>query len=121
ECTSDQPFEAAAKEVHQRLWRDIGHNRVSAVSAIRELRSRRKLPGPVSLPIVFTSMLEVGRNGIHGSGFGPRLVYMVNQTSDVALEHQMWEHEGELQIHWDVAEGLFPPGVIENCFAAFVN
>ena len=26
-----------------------------------------------------------------------------------------------LQIHWDVAEGLFPAGVIENGFAAFVN
>ena len=95
EDTSDQPFDTAAKGVHQRLWRDIGHKTVSAVAAIRELRSRRKLSGAVSLPIVFTSMLEVAGDGIHGSGFGPHLVYAVNQTSDVALEHQMWEEDGD--------------------------
>ncbi|HEU5110964.1 MAG TPA: amino acid adenylation domain-containing protein, partial [Micromonosporaceae bacterium] len=115
-----EPLPDAIRETHRMLWRDLGHAAVSGVSALRELRARDRTAGPSSLPVVFTSLLDTGPAD-RGERYVPPVSYAVSQTSGVALDHQMWEHDGELRIRWDVTGHAFAPGVVEATFAAFVN
>ena len=45
----------------------------------------------------------------------------IGRTSDVALECQVWEQDGELQVRWDVAVGRLPAGTAETAFARVAN
>ncbi|WP_435122041.1 amino acid adenylation domain-containing protein [Micromonospora tulbaghiae] len=113
EPAAGRPFAEAARAVHDRLRRDLEHADVPGVAALRELRSRR-LPVPAQLPVVFTSLLDVGGTGADGR-------YAVSQTTGVTLDAQIGERDGELRVRWDVAEDAFAPGVVAATFAWFVN
>ncbi|GAA4092704.1 non-ribosomal peptide synthetase [Nonomuraea soli] len=108
--TAGEPLSEAARAVHHALWSDLGHAGVPGVTVMRELRSG------VSLPVVFTSLLDARPDETV-----PPVTYALSQTSGVALDHQMWEYGGALQLRWDVTPGRFAPGVLESVFAAFVN
>ena len=60
ENTLGEPLDEAAKAVHHRLWQDLGHTAVSGVEVMRELRARDRNTGQETLPVVFTSLLDVG-------------------------------------------------------------
>lgn len=105
----------------QRLWEDLDHSSVSGIRVLRELKARGKIPGSFSLPVVFTSMLnnlETG-NTAAKNGFFKQISFMVSQTPQVYLDHQIWETDGKLRFSWDAAEGYFEPGVIDHMFFAY--
>ncbi|MGW2157708.1 amino acid adenylation domain-containing protein [Nonomuraea sp. NPDC001699] len=110
ESTLGEPLEEAVREVHRRLWRDLGHAGVPGVTVMRELRER------TALPVVFTSLLDARPDDAV-----PPVSYALSQTSGVALDHQMWEHDGELRVRWDLVPGCFAPGEPETLFARFTN
>lgn len=124
EESADEPFEEATQAVHARLSEHLRHGLVSGIAALRELRvSGPGGPGGDhrAPAVVFTSLLGVGpRPGVAG-GFGSAVEYGVSQTSDIALDHQMWEQDGELRYRWDVDVTRFAPGAVEAAFAAFAN
>ncbi|MFG2500688.1 amino acid adenylation domain-containing protein [Streptomyces sp. NPDC048441] len=110
-------LETCARDVHQRLWEDLGHATVSGVEVLRAMR-RDEAPA-----VVFTSMID-GTDGATteaAEGFARRTRYVAGQTSSVALDHQMWIQDGELGFRWDIAESRFAPGHIELLYAYFVN
>ncbi|WP_433498370.1 amino acid adenylation domain-containing protein [Sphaerimonospora sp. CA-214678] len=109
--TLDRPLPEAVRAVQRRLWDDLAHSVVSGVSALRQAKAR-----DVSLPVVFTSMLDIGRPP---EGLAALVTHAVSQTSGVALDHQMWEQDGELRFRWDVVEEAFPPGAVREVFARF--
>ncbi|MBB5953765.1 amino acid adenylation domain-containing protein [Saccharothrix tamanrassetensis] len=111
--TTAMPLAEAARSVHDRLRADLDHAGVPGVAALRELRAR-KLPAPSSLPVVFTSLLDVGGGRADGR-------YALSQTTGVTLDAQLWERDGGLHVRWDVLESAFPPGVVAGVFAWFVN
>ncbi|RSM99140.1 hypothetical protein DMB42_43135 [Nonomuraea sp. WAC 01424] len=110
ESTLGEPLEEAVREVHRRLWRDLGHAAVPGVTVMRELRER------TALPVVFTSLLDARPDEAV-----PPVSYALSQTSGVALDHQMWELDGELRLRWDLVPGCFAPGEPETLFARFTN
>ncbi|MEV4306336.1 amino acid adenylation domain-containing protein [Nonomuraea sp. NPDC049624] len=110
ESTLGEPLPEAVQEVHRRLWRDLGHAGVPGVTVMRELRER------TALPVVFTSLLDARPDEAV-----PPVTYALSQTSGVALDHQMWEHDGELRVRWDLVPGCFAPGEPQTLFARFTN
>lgn len=113
EPTTGLPLDEAARLVHDRLHRDLDHADVPGVVALRELRAR-KMPVPAELPVVFTSLLDIGGGRADGR-------YALSQTTGVTLDAQVWERDGELHVRWDVLDSAFPPGVVAGVFAWFVN
>ncbi|HEX4954745.1 MAG TPA: amino acid adenylation domain-containing protein [Thermoanaerobaculia bacterium] len=111
---SGATFEEAALERHRRLLAELEHAALGGVEVLRELR-RRGAEVP-ELPVVFTSLL--GSDSGDGA-FPGRVRWALSQTSGVFLDHQVWEQDGELCYRWDVAEGIWAPGVVESLFAAF--
>ncbi|HEX8650761.1 MAG TPA: amino acid adenylation domain-containing protein [Pyrinomonadaceae bacterium] len=109
------PFEARARRLKEQLWQDLGHRYVSGVEVMREMRrAHGETPG-AQMPIVFTSILE-DTSQLDWMG---EMVYMISQTPQVWLDHQVMEQSGALVFNWDAVEELFPDGLLDEMFAAY--
>ncbi|WP_031074647.1 non-ribosomal peptide synthetase [Streptomyces sp. NRRL WC-3742] len=108
---------AAARRVQRELWRGLDHREVSAVEVLRELARFTGEP-ETTMPVVFTSALGVGGEPAEGPFTAP--VWGVSQTPQVWLDHQVTETaDGGVRLTWDVVDGLFPDGLVDEMFAAY--
>jgi amino acid adenylation domain-containing protein len=113
-------FLERVRGLQAQLRRDMAHSAVSGVEVIRSLGRLRE--GPVHQPVVFTSALGLG------DLFGPltrpelgRLVWMASQTPQVALDVQIAELDGGVLLNWDAVDSLFPAGVLDAMFSAWLE
>ncbi|HEY0640001.1 MAG TPA: amino acid adenylation domain-containing protein, partial [Pseudonocardiaceae bacterium] len=110
-----------ARRLLGRLWADLEHRDVSAVWVLREL-ARRTGTGDTVMPVVFTSALGVaGEVSDHEPRDFPERVWGVSQTPQVWLDHQVYEERGALVLNWDAVDELFPDGVLDAMFAAYLE
>ncbi len=111
----------SARRLQRQVWRDLEHSEVSAVWVLREL-ARQAQSSEVSMPVVFTStigiasQLQDGNTKPYAAPVGG-----VSQTPQVWLDHQVLEFEGGLLFNWDAVEELFPAGLLDAMFAAYVG
>ncbi|NET44009.1 non-ribosomal peptide synthetase [Okeania sp. SIO2B3] len=120
-------FVERAQRIQSQLWQDLDHRYVSGVEVQRELRRHRGTYQPMG--VVFTSTLaldsfadllpssESEESSLDDLG---ELVYMVNKTPQVWLDHAVSQDEqGALMLIWNVVEELFPEGVIDEMFESY--
>ncbi|WBB73869.1 amino acid adenylation domain-containing protein [Micromonospora sp. WMMD1128] len=115
----DESWLDAARRMQRRMGEDLAHSDVSAVWVMREL-ARRRGSLEVSMPVVFTSTLGVTDDVVVEPSFAER-VWGVSQTPQVWLDHQVMERAGGLLLVWDAVEELFPAGVLDAMFAAYMR
>ncbi|WP_424217352.1 amino acid adenylation domain-containing protein (plasmid) [Streptomyces sp. BI20] len=112
-------FEERTRRIQDRLWEDLDHRLVSGVWVAGELARRRGVTD-AAMPVVFTSELGAeDADGTPPSDTGTRVAYTITQTPQVWLDHQISEDAGRLRLTWDAVEALFPPGVLDDMFAAY--
>ena len=70
------------------------------------------------LPVVFTSLLALDAPTAPLAPLGT-LTYALSQTPQVWLDHQVSEQAGALILCWDAVAALFPPGLLDDMFAAY--
>lgn len=117
-----------AVAVQNQLADDLDHRMFSGIEVLREL-GRRRGSETALMPVVFTSALGLTRttgsdnSGADGTASGLMTEatsrYGISQTPQVQLDCQVFEDHGGLVVNWDVRDGAYPPGVIEDMFAAF--
>ncbi|MBN3729255.1 condensation domain-containing protein, partial [Burkholderia sp. Ac-20379] len=115
------PFDDAARALQQRLWEDLEHAAFGGVEVLREL-AREHRRRDLIMPVVFTSTLGIDGATDAGDGEfmrGARLGYGITQTPQVWLDCQAAERGGALHLNWDVRDGVFAPGTVEDAFASF--
>ncbi|RAS71104.1 amino acid adenylation domain-containing protein [Lentzea atacamensis] len=110
-CGEGETWLDRAKFAHERLWQAIDHRDVSAVRVMRSL--------PEGMPVVFTSALGVGVE--QPSTLFDQQVWGVSQTPQVWLDHQVTESAGGVELNWDAVDELFPDGVLDDMFAAYLS
>ncbi|MBP2472795.1 amino acid adenylation domain-containing protein [Crossiella equi] len=110
------PFAQRARVVQASLREHLAHTGFSGVEVLRELARTGR-----AAPVVFACNL------------GERLVpdtaraelgewtWMLSQTPQVWLDHQVYEQDGELLLAWDSVDALFPDGLVEDLFAAYTR
>ncbi|WP_201769698.1 non-ribosomal peptide synthetase [Amycolatopsis orientalis] len=108
-----------ARRVQEELWAALDHRDVSAVHLRRELARTTGDP-EVVMPVVFTSALGVGADRSSGGLFADQ-VWGVSQTPQVWLDHQVTEADGGIAINWDAVDELFPPGLLDAMFEAYLK
>jgi len=116
----EEPFHARAARLQRRLMEALEHLDYSGVRVVRE-RARALGGGPAAtMPVVFTSALGLGvrDDGDDAMRFFGDQVYGISQTPQVWLDHQVFEEGGSLVFNWDAVDALFPPGVLDDLFAA---
>jgi amino acid adenylation domain-containing protein len=121
ENATPAPFAERARRLQELLWQHLEHRWVSGVQLMREVAQLRGTSSGESLmPVVFTSTLSHHENegSIPTRSLG-EWVYEVSQTPQVWMEHHLWEEDGELLLHLDVVEGLFPKGLMEDFIDAY--
>ncbi|MGP4050470.1 amino acid adenylation domain-containing protein [Streptomyces sp. 2A115] len=118
DTSDDGPFVEHARRLQAQFQSDVAHAEYSAVEVLRDLARAR--PGDrASAPVVFASNLgsafvdERFRNTLGEFG------WMISQTPQVWLDHQLYEDSGGLLLAWDAAEELFPDGLLDAMFSAY--
>lgn len=106
-------FAERAAAVGTRLYDDLDHRLCSGVEVLREL-ARTRGRETALMPIVFTSAIGLG-GGVQGrfDGFG------ITQTPQVFIDCQAMDDVDGLQVNWDVRDGVFPDGLVDDLFATF--
>ncbi|MET8307435.1 amino acid adenylation domain-containing protein [Micromonospora sp. NPDC005173] len=113
-------FLTLVRRLQERMWDGMEHNGVSAIWVLREIARRTGAPA-ATMPVVFTSALGISDDLVNMSlPFGEQ-IWGASQTPQVWLDNQVMERDGGLSINWDVVAELFPPGVVEAMFAAYVE
>lgn len=117
---AEASFLGRVRRIQSRLWEDMSHRTVSGVRVLRELAAAGR---PMRMPVVFTGAAGFGAAGRDASSFSGlgTLVTSLTQTPQVWLDHQTYEQDGALMLNWDVVEGLFPEGMVEEMFCAYVD
>ncbi len=117
-------FTERARMIQQRLWEDLDHTYYNGVSVLREL-ARRNPDGNTLMPVVFTgSPQDPDGNDGYATNVARALgdvVYAINQTPQVWLDNHISEQDGELVCDWDTVEELFPEGMQDAMFDAFLS
>ncbi|MFZ5638793.1 MAG: amino acid adenylation domain-containing protein [Pseudomonadota bacterium] len=113
-------FEQRIRTLQQRILADASNAAYSGVEVLRDL-ARRDSEAWIVAPVVFTSVIGLGDlfDRSVRDRFGTP-VWISSQTPQVWLDCQVMESDGGLLINWDSVADLFPEGVVDAMFAAFV-
>jgi amino acid adenylation domain-containing protein len=114
-------FRERAQRIQEQLWKDMEHRYISGVEVIRQLGKTSGTTFGTLMPVVFTSLLGLGKsatkmNPINKLG---TIEYTITQTPQVWLDHQVTEDEQGLLLHWDAIESLFPAPLLQEMFSAY--
>ncbi|MCR5083392.1 MAG: amino acid adenylation domain-containing protein, partial [Parasporobacterium sp.] len=111
-------FVEHCRNIQKQLLEDMNNSLVSGVVVERLWQKARGGKG-VSMPIVFTGGFGVNtkENGA-GESLG-KIVYGESQTSQVWIDHQVSEQDGQLFLSWDAVCSLFEDGFVENMFESY--
>ncbi|GAA4004650.1 hypothetical protein GCM10022247_27100 [Allokutzneria multivorans] len=106
-------FAERAAVIGTQLFDDLDHRLYSGVEVIRELARRRGREAAL-MPIVFTSAIGIGST-MTGcfDGFG------ITQTPQVFIDCQAMDDADGLRVNWDIRDGVFPDGLVDDMFEAF--
>jgi amino acid adenylation domain-containing protein len=116
--SSESTFDVRAQRLQKQLWQDLDHRYVSGIEIMREIARRRRRVDGAMMPVVFTSMLGQDASNALSNKLG-KVVYGINQTSQVWLDHQVLEQNGALLFCWDVVDELFPAGMLDDMFDSY--
>ncbi|MFJ9818086.1 amino acid adenylation domain-containing protein [Streptomyces sp. NPDC101151] len=115
--TDRAAFADRARSLGERLFDDLDHRLCSGVEVLREIARRRGREAAL-MPVVFTGGIGVVGRALGGAE-GLRPVYGISQTPQVWIDCQATDQFGGLEVNWDVREGVFPDGMVDDMFAAF--
>jgi amino acid adenylation domain-containing protein len=119
--SGSKAFEVCAKRLQEQLWQDLDHRYFSGIRVMREL-TRSQGGGPRAImPIVFTSLLNLGdgNEGTLGAGRLGQTVYGISQTPQLYLDCIVHEEGEELVLNWDAVDEVFPPGLLDDMFQSY--
>ncbi|WP_180686107.1 non-ribosomal peptide synthetase/type I polyketide synthase [Streptomyces gossypiisoli] len=125
-------FAVRADRIQKQLWNDLEHSHVSGVEVLRELHRARGGAGRAAMPVVFASTVNFAakEDSAAATGLAQHLTSLGSagrevstsiRTPQVWLDHQVVEDAGALMVNWDVVEEIFPEGMIDAMFAAYVD
>ncbi|WNZ54125.1 amino acid adenylation domain-containing protein [Microbulbifer sp. MKSA007] len=116
--SNGKTFRDWAAGIGEQLFSDIDHRLFSGVEVLREM-SRARGPEAALMPVVFTSAIGLGDTEKPASG--RKSGRGITQTPQVTLDCQVRDDADGLEINWDVRQGVFPSGLVEDMFAAFTG
>ncbi|WP_250126451.1 non-ribosomal peptide synthetase [Chroococcidiopsis sp. CCMEE 29] len=125
--SGEDSFKARSRRIQMQLWEDFDHRYFGGVQVLRELARIQRRSSAVLMPIIFTSTLvndSLSRDQTPAESNTPisrlgEVSYMLTQTPQVYLDHQVSEQAGVLVFSWDAVEELFPAGLLDDMFAAY--
>lgn len=108
-----------AKAVQSQFHQNVAHSDYSAVQIQRDLVKHGYAQG-VSAPVVFACNLGTPLLSQKDTVLG-QFNYMISQTPQVWLDHQVYEVDRGLMLAWDAVDEIFPEALLDTMFASYVE
>ncbi|MBJ3778892.1 non-ribosomal peptide synthetase, partial [Acuticoccus mangrovi] len=113
-------FTQRARAQQQQLAADLDHRALSGVEVQRRIAADAGDPAAGLLPIVFTSVLGEAQAELPDDVVD--IVHAITQTPQTWLDNKVYEIGGRaLGIDWDAPAALFPEGLLDAMFEAYVG
>lgn len=112
------PFAQRARELQHQIQRNASHAQYSTLNILRDLR-RAHGGRRVAAPVVFACNLDsdfVSREFRAELG---ELTWMLSQTPQVWLDHQVYRTDDSVLLAWDAVDELFPPGLLDDMLRSY--
>ncbi|NVO11308.1 MAG: amino acid adenylation domain-containing protein [Bacteroidales bacterium] len=110
------------KDTNLKMMEALSHRHYDGVSVIRELARRHNTGTKALMPVVFTSMLiDEKTSDFELTERLGTFTYGVSQTSQVYLDNQLTENNGQLSITWDYEQTVFDAKIIDTMFAQYMS
>lgn len=109
-----------ANAVQHTLMEAFDHRHYDGIDFIRALSQASDEERPITMPVVFTSMLSSDQNRGKLSDLG-EWKGGVSQTSQVYLDHQVMEMGDGILLTWDYADGIFDHAIITAMFEQYIE
>ena len=119
-CDNPDDFLNHLRRTERRFYQDVEHASFSGVQLQRELAKHHNSKARFA-PLVFACNLGQPLVDSHCNRHLGKLTYMVSQTPQVWLDHQLYEHQEGLLLCWDSVEALFPHGMIDSMFQRYIE
>ncbi|MDH6131239.1 yersiniabactin nonribosomal peptide synthetase [Kitasatospora sp. MAA4] len=118
---AESSFLERARALQAEFRACAAHSAYSGVDVLRDLARAQEAPGgqPRRAPVVFACTL--GNDLVDGEvreTIG-ELGWMISQTPQVWLDHQVYESHGGVELCWDAVDELFPAGLVDDMFACY--
>lgn len=119
----DVDFVGRAMRLQKRMLEHLNHTSFSGVQVLRELAKLHADRSAAQMPVVFTSVLG---DEIRDTNEGPldwlgTMTHNVTQTPQIWFDHVAFEEGGGLSCRWNVVEGLFPKGLMNDVFESYIG
>ncbi|GAA2136219.1 hypothetical protein GCM10009760_15560 [Kitasatospora kazusensis] len=118
DLSGEAGFADRARAVQDGFREAAAHCAYSGVEVLRDL-ARTHPGGPGRAPVVFACTLGSELVGEEFRSTLGELGWMISQTPQVWLDHQVYESRGGVDLCWDSADDLFPPGLLDDMFGAY--
>ena len=120
----EAPFAQRALAMQRSLRANQAHEEYYGVEVLRDLAHRNSAYGNPA-PIVFSyNVFDAFGSDMVTDDFRKNfgdLGYMITQTPQVWLDHQVFSHADRVDLVWDAVDGLFESGVVDDAFAAYTR
>ncbi|MBU3186316.1 non-ribosomal peptide synthetase/type I polyketide synthase [Clostridium estertheticum] len=111
-----------AVNIQHQMQNDIEYSNYSAIDFMKELNKMDSSKDHI-YPVVFTSAL--GMDSLNENDetniFGRNLESIASSTSQVWLDHQVFNEKGGVALSWDALDDVFFSGVVEAMFQKYVE
>ncbi len=117
-------FKEKMRESQQQILEGLEYSDMSGIEVLRKLKTSGSIPPDFSLGIVFTSLLLESFSSNekdYSSHWFQEAAYIEMQTPQVYLDHQVWEHKGELHVYWYITEEEGEGGILRNLFSVYCD
>lgn len=106
-----RPFATKLRHYHDQLQADLAHQTLSGIQALRKVPPRER----PAFPVVFTDLLPPFATPPAGVRIGKAL----SKTAQVCLDNISSIGPVGLLLAWDVAEDVYPPGLVSALFESY--
>lgn len=108
-------FVESARILQKQLFDNLDHKAFSGIKVLRELNKEKGIDKAL-MPYVFTSAVGLVGKTLESNFVGRMNEFGVSQTPQVFIDCQVMDDLEGLRIFWDVREGIFPDGLVEDMF-----
>ena len=119
DCSETDNYSELCSNIQRTLAEAMEHKLYEGIQVIRDLARKKGMVNQPVMPIVFTSML-FGEHKDSNHTIGKQ-VYTSTQTTQVFLDHQANDMDGNLNLTWDYVSDLFDKDVIEKMFEQYIS
>ena len=112
---TEKSFAEKVVSIHKAVQEDLSQIGVSGLTVLRKLIKNKKKEDLV-FPVVFSEM-SIHSNFALPQGF--KFGKILSQTPQVYLDNISFDQGRDLYLHWSVATGIYPKGMIEEMFLAY--